>query len=233
MAKEPHFKIESNIIQNLKTILKNKNFLLVAIMQGISSIATITIVGIMLIYIIEVLQFNDVDYIIAAVIMIFGMLSFLYIWRRLIQKLGRKRSLLYIFLFAILILPLTLIGLIPMDSSFIFGILFILGLAGCLSGWALFPAIMYADIAEDDEVKTGELKAGIYTGFPSITLNLFQSLGLFTMGIILELPEIAVGTLTFSVGLILWGPICSLVFVITYWYIRKFIQLDFEWEKTP
>jgi len=231
MAKEPHFKIESNIIQNLKTILKNKNFLLVAIMQGISGIATITITGIMLIYIVEVLQFNDMDYIIAAGIMIFGMLGFLYIWRRVIQKLGKKQSLLCIFLLGFLILPLTLIGLIPMDSSLIFGILFILGLAGCLSGWALFPAIMYADIAEDDEVKTGELKAGIYTGFPSITLNLFQALGLFIMGIILELPDIIVGPLTFSLGLILWGPLCSLIFVITYWYIRKFIQLDFVWEK--
>jgi len=229
ISKEPHFKIDSKIIQNLKTILKNKNFLLATLMQGISSIATIMITGIMLIFIVEVLEFNGLDYYIAAGIMIFGILFFLYIWKRLIQKLGKKKSLLYIFFSAFIILSLTLIGLIPMDSYIIFGFLFMIGLAGCLGGWALFPAIIYADIAEDDETKTGELKAGIYTGFPSITLNLFQAFGLIIMGAILELPN--VGTLSYSIGLILWGPLCSMIFIITYLFTRKFIQLDFEWEK--
>ena len=229
ISKEPYFKINSKIIQNLKVILKNRNFLLATLMQGISSIATIIIVEIMLIFIIEVLQFNDLEYYVVAGIMIFGILIFLYIWKMIIQKLGKKKSLLYIFLSAIIILSLTLIGLIPMESHFIFGLLFIIGLAGCLGGWALFPAIIYADIAEDDEKKTGELKAGIYTGFPSITLNLFQAFGIFIMGMILELPSL--GGLSYSIGLILWGPICSLIFIITYLFTRKFIQLDFEWER--
>ncbi len=229
ISKEPHFKIDSNIIQNLKSILKNRNFLLATVMQGISSIATIMIVEIMLIFIIDVLHFNDLDYYIAAGIMIFGILIFLYIWKRVIEKLGKKRSLLYIFLSAIIILSLTLIGLIPSESHFIFGLLFIIGLAGCLGGWDLFPAIIYADIAEDDEKITEELKAGIYTGFPSITLNLFQAFGIFLTGSILELPS--VGGLSYSIGLILWGPICSLIFIITYLFTKKFIQLDFEWER--
>jgi len=229
MPTEPQFKIESNLIQNLKVVLKNRNFLLITLMQGISSIATITITGIMLMYIVEVLRFNDLDYYFAAAILIFGILTFLYIWRLLIYKFGKKRSLSCIFLLAMLVLPLTLLGLIPMDSYFIFGIIFILGLAGCLGGWALFPAMMYADIAEDDEIKSGELKAGIYTGFPSITLNVFQALGLFIMGLILELPK--VGNLTFSLGLVIWGPICSIVFVITLLYTRRFIVLDYAWEK--
>ncbi len=228
---EPKFKIESNLFQNLKTILKNKNFVLVTIMQGISSVATMMITAIMLLFIEVVLDFNTTEYYVAAAIMIFGILGFLYIWRKLIEKLGKKRSLLYIFLSNVFVTLLTLLGLLPMESSFIFGILFILGLAGCLGGWSLFPAIMYADIAQDDEIKTGELKAGIYIGFPSITLNLFQALSLFIMGIILELPDITVGSLQYSIGLILWGPICSLIFIITYLYTRKFIQLDFEWEK--
>ncbi len=226
---EPQFNIESNIFQNLKAILKNKNFLLVTGMQGISSIATIMLTGIMLIYVVEVLQFSDFDYYIVAAIMIFGILIFLYIWMKIIKKLGKKKSLSYIFLVAILFLPLTLLGLIPMESYFVFGIIFIVGLAGCLGGWALFPSVMYADIAEDDEVKTGELKAGIYTGFPSITLNLFQALGLFIMGAILELPS--VGTSNYSFGLVLWGPICSVIFALTWIYTKKFITLDFDWEK--
>jgi len=226
MPKEPHFKIESNMIDNLKTILKNKNFLLVTVMQGIASIAIIMTTSLMLVYISTVLQFDDTSYLIASIVFILGILIFLVLWRKLIEKLGRKRSLLYIFLTAIIFLPFTLFGLLPMGSTFIFGIIFIVGITGCMGGWFLFPGIIYADIAEDDEKSTGELKAGIYKGFPSIVLNLFQALGLFIMGMILELPHL--GTLSYSIGYVLWGPICSLILIGAYFFTRKFIKLDFE-----
>lgn len=224
---EPHFKIESNIFDNLKVLIKNKNFLLVTIMQGIASIAFIMIGQIILLFTIEVLQFGNIDYYVVAVIMMFGVFGFIFLWRKIIQKLGKKKSLLYIFLTAIIFLPSTLFGAIPMNSYFIYGILFILGLAASMGGWNLLPSIIYADIAEDDQKKTGELKAGIYTGFPSIILNIFQALGLFLTGIILGLPNMGLG---YSVGYILWGPVSSLVLICAYLFARKFIQLDFEWE---
>jgi Na+/melibiose symporter-like transporter len=226
MPKEPHFKIDSNMIDNLKTILKNKNFLLVTIMQGIASIAWIMTTSLILVFISTVLQFDTTSNLIASIVFMLGILIFLVLWRKLIEKLGRKRSLLYIFLTAIIFLPFSLLGLLPMGSTFIFGIIFILGITGCMGGWFLFPSIMYADIATDDEKSTGELKAGIYTGFPSIILNLFQALGLFIMGMILELPSL--GTLSYSIGYVLWGPICSLILICAYFFARKFIKLDFE-----
>ena len=220
MPKEPHFKIDSNMIDNLKTILKNYNYLLVTVMQGIASIAWIMIGSLILVFIEEVLHFDSTSFLIASIIFLLSILIFLVIWRKLIEKLGRKRSLLYIFLTAIIFLPFTLFGLLPMESTFIFGIIFILGITGCMGGWFLFPSIMYADIAEVDERATGELKAGIYVGFPSIVLNLFQALGLFIMGMILELP--------YSIGFFLWGPICSLILICAYFFARKFIKLDFD-----
>jgi len=229
MPKEPHFKIDSKMFDNLWTILKNKNFLLVTVMQGIASIAWIMIGSLILVYISEVLQFDSTSSLIASVVFVLGILIFLVIWRKLIEKLGRKRSLLYVFLTAIVFLPFTLFGLLPMESTFIFGIIFILGITGCMGGWFLFPSIMYADIAEDDEKSTGELKAGIYTGFPSIVLNLFQALGLFIMGMIVKLPDIVVGTgEPFSRGLLVFGPICSLILICAYFFARKFIKIDFE-----
>jgi Na+/melibiose symporter-like transporter len=226
VPKEPHFKIDSNLIDSLKTVLKNKNFLLVTVMQGIASIAIIMTTSLMLVYISTVLQFDSTSYLIASIVFILGILFFLVLWRKLIEKLGRKRSLLYIFLTAIIFLPFTLFGLLPMGSTFIFGIIFILGITGCMGGWFLFSGIIYADIADDDEKSTGELKAGIYKGFPSIVLNLFQALGLFIMGMILELPHL--GTLSYSIGYVLWGPICSLILIGAYFFTRKFIKLDFE-----
>jgi Na+/melibiose symporter-like transporter len=225
---EPHFKIESNVFDNLKILLKNKNFLLVTLMQGIASIAFIMIGQTVLQFTIIVLQFEDIDYYLVAALMMFGVFGFVIIWRKLIQKIGKKKSLLYIFITAAVFLPTTLFGAISMNSYFLYGILFILGLAASLGGWNLLPSIIYADIAEDDQKKTGDLKAGIYTGFPSIILNIFQAVGLILTGIILDLPDIGLG---YSIGYLLWGPVSSVVLICTYLFTRKFINLDFEWEQ--
>jgi Na+/melibiose symporter-like transporter len=212
---EPHFKIRSNMIENLKVIIKNKNFILVTLMQGIASIAFIMIGQTVLQYTEIVLKFEDIDYYIVAGLMVIGILGFIYLWRKRIQKIGKKKSLLYIFLIGILFLPTTLFGAIRMENYFIFGILFILGLTACMGGWYLLPSIIYADITEDDEKITGELKAGIYAGFPSIILNLFQAFGLFVIGILLDLPKLG---LDYSIGYVIWGPIGSLVLILTYLY---------------
>ncbi|MFX1457212.1 MAG: MFS transporter [Promethearchaeota archaeon] len=225
---EPHFKIESNIVDNLEVIVKNRNFLLVTIMHGIASIAFIMIGQLLLQFSVIVLKFKDVDYYIVAGLMMISIFGFILLWRRLIQKLGKKRSLLYIFLVAAAFLPSTIFGAIPMNSYFIYGILFIIGLAASLGGWNLLPSIIYADIAEDDQKTTGELKAGIYTGFPSIILNIFQAIGLILTGLILELPNINLG---YSIGYILWGPISSIVLICALLYTWKFIKIDFDWEQ--
>ncbi|MFX0137370.1 MAG: MFS transporter [Candidatus Hodarchaeota archaeon] len=231
MPTEPHFKIESTMFQNLKVLLKNKNYVNVTIMNGIASMGMTQVGSLILQFIVIVLHFDQTLNIIASVILVLGILVFLYMWRKLVTKIGKKRSILYIFLSLILFLPFTLLGMIPMESTFIYGLLFMLGIAMCTGGWFLIPPICFADIAEDDEKTTGELKAGMYIGFPSIFLNIFQAVGLFIMGTILELPDIIVGTSTFSLGYVAWGPIVSLILILAYLYTRKFIKLDFDWEK--
>jgi hypothetical protein len=97
---------------------------------------------------------------------------------------------------------------------------------------------MYADVAEDDDKKTGELRSGVYTGFPSILLNIFQATGVFILGLITSLPDVTVifipseETISFSLGLVIWGPIASGVMIASYFYTKRFVELDFTWEKT-
>ena len=227
---EPNFKIESNLIQNLKTIIKNRNYVLTTLMRGITGIALSMVTAVMLTYAVVVLRLSGTDYIIIAGTLLICIFIFLYIWRKLIQKKGKKQTLLYVFILGIIFLPITLLGLIPMESYLLLGIIFIIGIAAILGGWYLFPYILDADMAEDDEKSTGELKAGIYTGFPSILLNIFQAFGVLTLGIIVSLPNIVVGDSSFSIGLILWGPICSIILICSYVYTKKLLTLDFEWE---
>ena len=232
MPTEPKYEIKTNLIESLKITVKNKNFMLVVLMQGISGFGWSIASTLMLTYAMVVLALGTMDYMIVAIFLLLGIFVFLYIWRKLIQKKGKKQVLLYIFLFAAISFPITLLGLIPMGSHLILGIFFMLVIALALAGWFLFPYIMYADLAEDDEKRTGELKAGVYVGFPSLILNVFQALGLLVLGLITSLPNISVGTLNFSIGLVIWGPICSVILLVSYFFTKKYVTLDFDWEKT-
>ncbi len=233
MPTEQHYKIESKPWEAFKQVFRNKNYLRIVLMIGFASLGWSIVTDVMLTYSTDVLDLGGTDFYIIAAFLIIGIIGFLYLWRKLISKLGKKRALLYVFLFGGVFLWFTLIGLIQTDLTLIFGIIFIIGIAGMLGGWFLFPYIIYADLAEDDEKSTGELKAGTYAGYPAIILNIFQAIGVFGLGVAIDnLPNINVGTLTFSLGLVVWGPICSIILLITYFYTRKCVQLDFEWEKS-
>lgn len=231
---EPKYEIKSNMMESLKTIIKNKNFMLIIFMVGISGLGWTMVTTTMLKYTEDALNLDGTDYLIVAVFLLVFIFIFLYIWRRSIEKYGKKSTLLNVFLLAVVFLPITLIGLIPMSSYLIFGIIFIIGIGAVLGGWFLFPYIVYADVAEDDQKKTGELKAGIYAGFPSIILNIFQAFGAFLIGVILSIPVYYNPTAAiepYSVGLVLWGPLASIVLIIAYFYTKKYVILDFEWEE--
>ena len=126
MPTEPNYKIDSNLISNLKAIAKNKNYLSFNFMEGFASVAWAIVTPTMLAFLTVVLKFTELQFIIGGSIIIFGVLLFLYLWRILIEKLGKKKSLLILFLFAIIVLPFTLISIIPMESYQIYGIIFII-----------------------------------------------------------------------------------------------------------
>ncbi|MFX1568764.1 MAG: MFS transporter [Promethearchaeota archaeon] len=234
MPTEPKYEIKTNLIEILKQIVKNKNFMLIVLMVGISGLGWSMVSTSMLKFLQDALNMGTTDYIISAVFLLLSIFIFLYLWRRLIQKKGKKPALLYVFLAAVIFMPISLLGFIPMASPLILGIIFIMGIGAILGGWFLFPYIVYADVAEDDEKSTGELKAGIYAGFPSIILNIFQAAGAFFIGSILSLPLInPTGAVDaeFSIGLVLFGPVVSVILLISYFYTRKYVKLDFEWEK--
>ncbi|MEJ2250125.1 MAG: MFS transporter [Candidatus Lokiarchaeota archaeon] len=225
LPNEPDYEIKVNMIESLKIIIKNKNFMLITLMIGISGLGWSMVTRTMLKYAEDALNLSGFDFYIIAIMLLLVIFIFLYLWRILIKKVGKKKTLLYVFLSAVIFLPITLLALIPMNSYLIIGIIFITGIGIILGGWFLFPYIVYADVAEDDEKRSGDLKAGIYAGFPSIILNIFQAGGVILIGIILEyLPKInpAGFSYSYSLGLVVWGPIASVILLISYLYTRKF-----------
>ncbi|TFF92874.1 MAG: MFS transporter, partial [Promethearchaeota archaeon] len=154
---EPYYEIRSNMVENLKTILKNKNFLLIVLMIGISGLGWTMITTTMLKYTEDALNLGFNEYLIVAISLLLCIFLALYIWRVRINKKGKKTTLLNVFLLAVIFLPITFLALIPMENYLIIAIIFIVGIGIILGGWFLFPYIVYADVAEDDQKKTGEL----------------------------------------------------------------------------
>ncbi len=227
MPIEPKVEIKSTLLNILKVSIKNKNFMAINFMIGLSSMAWVIILTQILPFYELVLNMDLGGYLLIMIIEVVSIIIFLDIWRRVIKKHGKKQTVIYIFILAILILPTTLFGLIQTNNYLVYGLLFMIGIGASLGGWYLLPAVIFADLAEYDEKTTGELKAGTYMGLPSIFLNIFQAIGVFLLGIINELPDIEVGSLSFSMGLILWGPLCSLILLISWWYTRKYLILDY------
>jgi len=221
---------KSSLIADFKEIIKDTNFMHLCVFVGIASLTWSMITGVMLGYVERVLSLTNMLY--GAGALAIGVLGSLFIWKAVIEKIGKKKSLMIILLWATCTLPFAaILPLLPFADFTIPGIILVLIISSALGGWFLFPYIVYADLAENNE-KTGdsdELKAGLYTGFPSILLNIFQAFGLLLVGALLLLPN-PVGK-DYSFGYLLWAPIGSVILIIAYLYLKKFVTLDFEWEK--
>ncbi len=232
MPIEPRKVEKSNLIQNFKVALKNIRYQKVVFMQGFASIGWVIAGTVILKYLTEVLQLSTMQNIIVSGSMVFGILIFLEFWKRMIAKKGKTQSIKMVFIFGAMVMPLSLIGLIDVENTLWFGLLLVWGYAFVIGGWYLFPYIMYADLAEDDERQTNVQKAGLYVGYPSIILNLFQAFGVFLLGQLYKFGDTTVGTNTFNLGNVIWGPIVSIILIGTYFYTKKFVLIDFEWAKS-
>ena len=221
---------EMNFREDLKKVLKDKNFMRVCWLQGIAFLAIGMITPSLIGFVTIVLKIEGTTLYLVAVVLLVGIMGFLFMWKKLIDKKGKKQTFLIILLTGIVVLPLSLIGLLPGEISFLITIIWVLSIAAFMGGWYLFPYIWLADLAEDAEVRSGEgRKSGLYAGFPAILLNIFQAIALFITGFLLSLPNVP--GKEYSWGYVLWGVWCSGVLIVAYLFTKKLITLDFDWEK--
>ncbi len=222
--------VKVDFINDVKSLLKDSNFMKICMLQGIAFLAwgmvTPTLIG----FVEDVLGFTGTTMYASAGILFLSIMIFLFGWKKLIEIKGKKDTISIIFLVAVIILPFSLIGLLP-DIGFGIAIVYVIGVAAALGGWYLFPYIWYADLAEDAQ-RRGDLtdmKAGLYAGFPNVLLNIFQAIALVITGAIMGLPNVP--GKDYSWGMVLWGVWGSAVLLVGLIYIRKFVKLDFDWEK--
>ena len=107
-------------------------------------------------------------------------IPFAYIWGRIIAKLGPKQSL-------IRSCTLYALGLVPffLSQTFLHGVLTCLFLSFGLAGIMVLLDIFIADVTDEDEVKTGLRREGMYFGVNGFMIRLGISLNAVILGNVL------------------------------------------------
>lgn len=219
-----------NFVANLHVIRANTNYLRMIAFQGVTGLAAAMQTSLLLGYVETVLALEGPQLYVVAACVVVGVGGFVSFWRWLIEQRGKKRVLQYVLLYQACSLPLSLVGLVP-GAPLLRGIVFVVGMTAGMAGWGLFPYMIYADVAEDHARRTGEYKAGLFQGFSSVPLNIFQAISLFATGWLLDLPLVA-GT-TYSWGYLLWGPLGAVYVVVAFLILKRWVQLDYAWESRP
>jgi GPH family glycoside/pentoside/hexuronide:cation symporter len=210
--------------------LHNRNYVVWIITEGILSFAFVMIESVAFTYITgskSVLQFGLMNEAIFGVEMLVVVFSFFVIWPAVIRRRGKRYTLTVSLIITAVACPfIYFVGQVPgfpLPTSIQAYILFAFILTG-LAGYFLMPYIIYADFAQVDQIKTGEGRAGVYTGFSSIPLNIFQFFSTLLLGFLLSLPNIPNPNFpgkSFSIGLLWWGPISMLFLLLGLLVLRK------------
>ncbi|MBK5114018.1 MAG: MFS transporter [Candidatus Heimdallarchaeota archaeon] len=200
---------QRNILREFKVVLTNRNYIIWFMAQGVYSMGLTLITALVLDFATDILMFTNFIQTVVFGLLVFGtiMLCFLA-WVPIAKRIGKKWSIIISFLFLGAVLPFSLIfRVIPVGTlTFEYiGYLYAFLLGVGLSGPYLFPYAIIADIADKDERDTKESRAGMYNGFNSIPLNIFQAIALLLVGFL--------NNELFTFRLYLLGPIAGIFIV--------------------
>ncbi|MHA1975773.1 MAG: MFS transporter [Candidatus Hodarchaeales archaeon] len=221
------------IREELKVVFSNQNYMSWTLARGVLSIMISGLLGIVLAWIQDVLGFGTVDYLVFGVVLLLSIFTGYLFWARVGSnpKYGKTKSYIYSMLYLALIMPLMMfigqLEFIPFPVL-LQGIVFAILAAGGLSAYYLLPYAIVGDIVEKDERETGESRAGMYYGFESIPLNFFQFIGYLLIGAMIDfLPSVTnYAGRTFSQGYLLFGPLASVIILISVFIFWKFVNAD-------
>ncbi len=229
LSAEGRFIPQPSFVRELETALKNRDFVGWLVAQGLLSLGFVMITQMAFPYVNDYLRFGTSDMLLFGLELLAVVFSFFLVWSWDIKHVGKRVTLQAAMLLASFSLPLTLIV-----TTKVGGFVVIALVAAAVSGYYLFPYIVYADFAHKDEILTGEGRAGMYTGLPSIPLNICQAASSTLMGFLLSLPESLPvpshpGEFV-TLGYQLWGPVAA-IFIFLSVIVLHWVDLDPDFER--
>lgn len=216
-----------NVRREISIVLANKNYRNWFVLQGLMSMPTAILASLIMTYLQKVLNVTGTQFMIVGGLMLLVTMLLFPVWAMISKRVGKKKPITASLLILVFSLPLTLVFGQPFLSSIpsiIQGVVFISLFGIGISGWYLLPNPVTADMAQEDEMSGGEARAGSYNGLISIPLNVLQALARFIAGFIADLPLVA--GQTYSMGLLVWGPVSSVLLIPCLYVLVKYVQTD-------
>ncbi len=200
--------ISRSLTEETKVALHNRTFVMWTLVVGFLSFTFIALTQQMVGFIQEVLLLNTVETLIPpALAMLVSTMACFYLWLLGIRRLGKKKSLMIGLGVLAIITPLTpvLQGLGGVIGYTLVAFLFFVPVGAGMAIYYLMSYVVPADIAQVDEIVTGQARAGIYTGFIGVPLNMFQAASSLLLGAFMNFSVTLTGGDLW--GLMWWGPI--------------------------
>jgi len=158
--------IQPSLWKSLSLTLKNRSFLAAVIVNLLAIYATSMTIATAPFYTKYVLNFGEDKSSLFLAIMILTSIPFLVVWSKfIVVKLGPKKS----FIFSLISLGLLVLSaaILSPKAAIITAVLIGIG----LSGVALVPYIVIADVIDEDEVKSGVRREGMYFGINGFVIR--------------------------------------------------------------
>ncbi len=220
-----------SLIAETSLVLKNDVYVKWMFIIGFLSFSYSAITSQVVGYSQSVLLLDSIDKLLPpAMALLVSIMVFLYIWVKLVKKVGKGKPMFYSLLALAGLMSLT--PFLGEFSAFISNVLvaslYFVPLAACMAVYYLMSYIVPADIAHVDELVTGQSRAGIYEGFKGVPLNLFQAASAFLLGWFMDYSVINTGSELF--GYLWWGPFFA-PFLIVSAIILRYTNIDPDFER--
>jgi GPH family glycoside/pentoside/hexuronide:cation symporter len=224
-------RIERSLWDETRVAIRNRTFVGWTLAVGFLSFTLIAISQSLVGFLQKVMFLMSIETLApAALAMLVSTIVFFYIWLTGIKRLGKRRSLI---IGLVLLAVFTPLSAVLRNIGSVIGytaaaILFFVPVGAGMSIYYLMSYVVPADIAQVDEIVTGESRAGIYTGFIGVPLNMFQAASSVLLGGLMEMSVILTGSEL--QGLMWWGPVFA-PFLLVAAFILRYIDIDPDFEQ--
>lgn len=214
------------LTRDILDLFRFKDFMLWEGVRMLMSAAETMITALVVKYVSDVVGLGqDIASVIFGVIMIVFVMGAFPYWGKKAQRIGKGQALIraaLILTAGLILAPLpALLPSLPLKIAV--GMLAItLGAIG-ISAYELFPYAVIADLAHWNEIQTGLSRAGLFTGFEGIPINISQSLTYLLIGYLASLPPF--DGYKYTLGLVIWGPI-AMIFALTSILLLRKVNID-------
>jgi GPH family glycoside/pentoside/hexuronide:cation symporter len=217
---------KKSLVEETAIVLRNRTYVGWMIAVGFLSFSLAAVNAQVVGFAQKVLLLNTLPLLLPpAISLLIATIVFLYVWIKLIRRVGKGRSTTIAMAFLAILLATTpfLNLLSPTIPAMYVAIIFFIPVAACIAVYYLMSYVVPADIAQVDEIETGQSRSGIYTGFIGVPLNFFQAASALLLGWLMDYSMANYGSNVW--GLMWWGPLFA-PFLIVAAIILHYVNID-------